>query len=57
MRQGDDKDYADMMSRIRIGSPTDEDIKRLMKRFITVVNDPGNILFIYFYCSIFIKKF
>jgi len=44
MRQGDDKDYADMMSRIRIGSPTDDDIKRLMKRFITVVNDPGNFI-------------
>jgi len=41
MRQEDDRDYAEMMGRCRIGSPTDDDIRRLMKRFISVVKDPG----------------
>lgn len=41
MRQEDDLDYAKMMGRCRIGSPTDDDIRRLMKRFISVIKDPG----------------
>lgn len=38
MRQAKDKEYADIMKRIRIGSPSDEDIKALLQRMISVLN-------------------
>ena len=39
VRQKGDPVYAEMMSRIRIGSPTDDDVKLLLKRMISVLDN------------------
>jgi hypothetical protein len=41
MRQKKDKVYAERMSRFRLGSPSDDDIKALMARFISVLTGKG----------------
>jgi len=33
----DDLAYAEMMNRCRVGSPTDDDIRALMPRFISII--------------------
>lgn len=41
MRQKDDLHYAEMMNRCRVGSPTDDDIRALMTRFISILSGKG----------------
>ena len=41
MRQKDDLHYAEMMNRFRVGSPTDDDIRAIMSRFISVITGKG----------------
>jgi hypothetical protein len=40
-RQKDDRPYAEMMDRCRIGSPTDDDLRAFMSRFISIVSGKG----------------
>ena len=39
MRQKEDKDYSDVLNRIRIGSPIDEDYEKLLNRCISVLKE------------------
>jgi hypothetical protein len=40
MRQREDLEYAHMMQRCRIGSPSDEDVRQLLTRMITHLKKP-----------------
>lgn len=44
MRQAGDLAYAQMMSRFRIASPTDDDIREICKRFVSVLNGKGKTI-------------
>lgn len=41
MRQRDAPEFAEMLDRIRIGSPTDADIEALESRMISKLKRPG----------------
>lgn len=46
MRQEDDLYYSQILNRIRIGSPINEDIEKLTERMISILNKTGINFFI-----------
>ena len=44
MRQKDDKLFFDLLNRIRIGSPSEDDIKKLESRIIGIENKSNKII-------------